>query len=144
MTYIPPLLPTLPNGTNNIGNVGIDSSIPAGSNLIGSVDVSNFPSGFNINNSTDSSGNITSTDTTVSTTATQLSTDTALIEEITIILDVGATGILYVGSSALQNIALSNANGYPQSISYRKAKPSNIYAKSSTGSILTHLTYGGV
>ncbi|MEM4066640.1 MAG: hypothetical protein QXV17_07260 [Candidatus Micrarchaeaceae archaeon] len=124
---------SLPSGSNTIGNVNLASAIPSGSNTIGNV---------NLNGQTDSSGDVqafTFTTSSTANTATQLSTDSTLIEEITILASSGNSATISIGNSSSQPFPLTAG----ASLTLRKVKPSNIYAISSSASQTLYVIYGG-
>ncbi|MEM3845936.1 MAG: hypothetical protein QXU98_09565 [Candidatus Parvarchaeota archaeon] len=139
----------LPSGSNTIGNVNIASSLPSGNNTIGSVNIaSSLPSGsntignVNVNNVTDTSGEIQAfefTTSSIANTATQLSSDSTLIEEITILASSANTATVNIGNSSSQPFPLVAGS----SLTLRKVKPSNIYAISSSASQTLYVIYGG-
>ncbi|MEM3845638.1 MAG: hypothetical protein QXU98_08055 [Candidatus Parvarchaeota archaeon] len=139
----------LPNGSNTIGNVNIASSLPSGSNTIGNVNIaSSLPSGsntignVNVNNVTDTSGEVqafTYTTSSTANTATQLSSDSTLIEEITILASSSNSATVNIGNSSSQPFPLVAGS----SLTLRKVKPSNIYAISSSASQTLYIIYGG-
>ncbi|MEM3873184.1 MAG: hypothetical protein QXE05_11555 [Nitrososphaeria archaeon] len=123
----------LPSGSNTIGSVNIASSLPSGSNTIGNV---------NVNNATDTSGEIQAFEFTTSSTAntaTQLSSDSTLIEEITILASSSNSATVNIGNSSSQPFPLVAG----ASLTLRKVKPSNIYAISSSASQTLYVIYGG-
>ncbi|MEM3846314.1 MAG: hypothetical protein QXU98_11525, partial [Candidatus Parvarchaeota archaeon] len=122
----------LPSGNNTIGSVNIASSLPSGSNTIGNV---------NVNNVTDTSGEVqafTYTTSSTANTATQLSSDSTLIEEITILASSANTATVNIGNSSSQPFPLVAG----ASLTLRKVKPSNIYAISSSASQTLYVIYG--
>ncbi|MEM4068126.1 MAG: hypothetical protein QXV17_14840 [Candidatus Micrarchaeaceae archaeon] len=139
----------LPSGSNTIGNVNIASALPSGSNTIGNVNIaSSLPSGsntignVNVNNVTDTSGEVQAFEFTTSSTAntaTQLSSDSTLIEEITILASSSNTATVNVGNSSSRPFPLVAG----ASLTLRKVKPSNIYAVSSSASQTLYVIYGG-
>ncbi|MEM3908013.1 MAG: hypothetical protein QXZ17_14345 [Nitrososphaerota archaeon] len=139
----------LPSGSNTIGSVNIASSLPSGNNTIGNVNIASaLPSGsntignVNVNNVTDTSGEIQAFEFTTSSTAntaTQLSSDSTLIEEITILASSSNTATVNIGNSSSQPFPLVAGS----SLTLRKVKPSNIYAVSSSASQTLYVIYGG-
>ncbi|MEM3872900.1 MAG: hypothetical protein QXE05_10125 [Nitrososphaeria archaeon] len=139
----------LPSGSNTIGSVNIASAIPSGNNTIGNVNIaSSLPSGsntignVNVNNVTDTSGEVQSFEFTTSSTAntaTQLSTDSTLVEEITILASSSNSATVNIGNSSSQPFPLVAGS----SLTLRKVKPSNIYAVSSSASQTLYVIYGG-
>ncbi|MEM4067996.1 MAG: hypothetical protein QXV17_14175 [Candidatus Micrarchaeaceae archaeon] len=140
---------SLPSGNNTIGNVNIASSLPSGNNTIGNVNIASaLPSGsntignVNVNNVTDTSGEVQAFEFTTSSTAntaTQLSNDSTLIEEITILASSANTATVNIGNSSSQPFPLVAGS----SLTLRKVKPSNIYAISSSASQTLYVIYGG-
>ncbi|MEM3860379.1 MAG: hypothetical protein QW478_13455 [Candidatus Micrarchaeaceae archaeon] len=124
---------TSPLDSNGYVQVDLETPLPSGSNTIGNI---------NINGQTDSSGEIQAFEFTTSSTAntaTQLSSDSTLIEEITILASSANTATVNIGNNSSQPFPLVAGS----SLTLRKVKPSNIYAISSSASQTLYIIYGG-
>ncbi|MEM3872396.1 MAG: hypothetical protein QXE05_07550 [Nitrososphaeria archaeon] len=124
---------TSPLDSNGYVQVDLETPLPSGNNTIGNV---------NVNNVTDTSGEIQAFEFTTSSTAntaTQLSNDSTLIEEITILASSGNSATVNIGNSSSQPFPLVAG----ASLTLRKVKPSNIYAVSSSASQTLYVIYGG-
>ncbi|MCW1309730.1 MAG: hypothetical protein QXP04_03490 [Candidatus Nanoarchaeia archaeon] len=124
---------TSPLDSNGYVQVDLETPLPSGSNTIGNI---------NVNGQTDSSGEVQAfifTTSSTANTATQLSTDSTLIEEITILASSGNSATVNIGNSSSQPFPLVAGS----SLTLRKVKPSNIYAISSSASQTLYVIYGG-
>ncbi|MEM3846282.1 MAG: hypothetical protein QXU98_11365 [Candidatus Parvarchaeota archaeon] len=124
---------TSPLDSNGYVQVDLETPLPSGSNTIGNV---------NVNGQTDSSGEVqayTFTTSSTANTATQLSSDSTLIEEITILASSSNSANVNIGNSSSQPFPLVAGS----SLTLRKVKPSNIYAISSSASQTLYVIYGG-
>ncbi|MEM3873376.1 MAG: hypothetical protein QXE05_12525, partial [Nitrososphaeria archaeon] len=124
---------TSPLDSNGYVQVDLETPLPSGSNTIGNI---------NVNGQTDSSGEVQAfsfTTSSTANTATQLSSDSTLIEEITILASSGNSATVNIGNSSSQPFPLVAGS----SLTLRKVKPSNIYAVSSSASQTLYVIYGG-
>lgn len=117
-------IPTLQYVNGNIG------SLPAGSNVIG---------GVNVVGQTSSSGAVQNGSVTVGTAASQLNSDATLVDAITLLALAANTAAINIGNSTSQVYALAAG----ASITLRKVAPANIYAITATAGQTLLYIYGG-
>ena len=101
--------------------------------VTGSLDVLNLP------RSVSTSGAVQSFDVQVSTLSTQVSTDTSLIMNLTILAEQSNTGTLFVGSATMQTFPLKAG----ASLTLSMVQPSNVYLLATATQQTAHIIYGG-